>query len=803
MHTYLCSVLSLLVWSSTCFADDVRLIRTPLLTGRTVSQYETWNQTSFSVKNDTPNEDEFLVTTYFDEVSEQQYARRLWLPAHSQRQGWMLVKTPSKASSGDLTEAMEMRTLVLQDQGYGETAVASDSGRRTHDHYIRCGEWSPKKLLITDPNSSDVMDYMDSMKTGNASGYHVQTDGEFPTSVDAYDGVTHIVLSTNRILTNPLAIDALKSWLFAGGDLWVHLDHVDEMILDHLLTDGGDISVVDELDLTSIRVTESEGSQLILDDTTIKTERPIRMLRVVHQGFDELVAVDGWPIVLEKSVGNGRMIVTTIDSRALFIQRTFKEKVRMLRPRSTKVGGSLGELFFGDGHRQTAEPINWPSVSASYIGYTVTRKSTVAWILLVFSSTLILSCVWCWRSGHFFRMTIISPVLASLATLTLLLLGSHSRGAIAPTEAMIQFAELDRKGNVLIQGGRSTYRTEAGQDHISLRENGWINHTSSLPGSAKRLVWSENGERSWENLDLPAGLQSSSLQIQKKMIPTVASFTLDERGLVGKLSGDSSREFTSGILVFPSGDRSSVRMNRQGQLLSQPSDMLASGQYSTDEVLDDRGQLRSELFQKLIAGTRQFPVEARLYFWKKPFDLAIDDFESSRQVGDALLSVPVQFQKPASENPFFLPKFFVHFNSVINPAGGISTVFNNRKRTWIESTSSLSDTTLRCSIPEVFAPFELSRINVILDLRIPGREVRIHAKRLDGSMELLKVFESPVGRQKIDIQSSELLHQDPDDILTLHIRVGAIQDVTSIEKNENNSSWKIEGVQFEGWAKSQ
>ena len=128
-----------------------------------------------------------------------------------------------------------------------------------------------------------IKNYMNSLKTGNSRGYHVQMDGEFPTSVDAYDGVTHIVLSTNRILTNPLAIDALRNWLFAGGNLWVHLDHVDEMILNHLLSDGGDISVVDELDLTSIHVTGPEENRLTLGDTTIETERPIRMLRVVHR----------------------------------------------------------------------------------------------------------------------------------------------------------------------------------------------------------------------------------------------------------------------------------------------------------------------------------------------------------------------------------------------------------------------------------------------------------------------------------------------------------------------------------------
>ncbi len=803
MHTSLCFVLSLIVCSSACFADDVQLSRTPKPTGRIVSQYETWNQMSFAVKNDTSNEDNFLVTTYFDEVPGQQYARRLWLPAHSRRQSWMLVKTPSKISEGDLAEAKGMQTLVLQDQGYGETAVASDSGRRSHDHYVRCVEWSPKKLLLTDSNTPDVLEYMNSLKTGNARGYHIQMDGEFPTSVTAYDEVTHIVLSTSRILTNPLAIDTLRSWLFAGGDLWVHLDRVDEKILNHLLSGGGSVSVVDELDLTSIQVTGPEVSRLSFDETTIEAERPLRMLRVVHQGFEEMATVDGWPIVIEKSVGNGRIVVTTIDSRALYVPRTFRERAQSSRPRSTAVGGSLGEVFFNDRNNQTSETTDWSNISSSYIGYTVTKKSTVTWILLVFSATLILSCIWCWRSRQYFRMTIISPVLAFFATLALFLLGSHSRGAIAPTEAMIQFAELDREGNVSIQGGRSTYRTVAGQENISLRDSGWVDFTSSLPGSAKRLVWSENGDRSWENLDLPAGQQASSLQIQKKMMPTVASLTLDEKGLVGTISGESDSGFTSGILVFPSGDRSSARMNRLGQLLSQPSDMLAPGQYSTDEVLDDRGKMRSEVFQKLLSGPRQFPVEARLYYWKKPFDLEIEDFESIREDGDALVSVPVQFQRPASGSSFYLPKFIIHFRSIINPTGGVSTVFNNRKRIWNESTSSLSDTTLRCSIPDIFAPFELSRLNVILDLRIPGREVRIHAKKRDGSMELLKVLESPVGRQEIEIQSAEFLHQDPSDVLTLHIHVGAIQDVIAQEMNADNSSWKIERVQFEGWAKSQ
>ncbi len=784
-------------------ASDVRLVTPPTPTGRSTLQYDTWQQMNFSVANHAAEDEVLLVTTYFEGDTQQQYGRRLWVPANSMRRSSFVLKTPPQLQAGDDAFAMDAHTLVLLQSGGAETTVADEIGRRVHDHHNRLTPKSPKSLLLAEPTDHALQYSMTAVYGQTPSGFYPLYQGELPVTLDAYDGITNVVLATSRIKNNPSAMNALRSWVFSGGRLWVQLDRTGPEVLNDLLQGTATVTVLDQVELTTYLLAAPPQMPIAVHDQPIETEEPVPMLRVAAEEFRTLATVDQWPAVMDKSVGEGRVVVTTMGPQTLSHRPTYREITTRVKPRPTLLGESLGRSFlFIDSVPTNSEPA-WPILAESYIGYEITSKWAVTSILLGFSGCLVVCGVWLGRTGRYFQLCLVAPVLALVAMSVLALLGMQSRGAIPPTAATVQFAEFNNRGDAFLRGARSTYRQDSGQPSIAIHEQGAFEYTSSLAGSGKRLVSTDHGDRTWENLSLAAGQQTAVFQLQRTIAPTAAVLTLDEQGMIGQLHGTWSAAAASGMLVFPSGERAAVAIGKDGQLSSGPQDVLSAGQYLTAEILDDQQRLQSQVYEQLLTGTRRLPVQPRLYYWAHDFDLNLEDLQADRAVGNTLVSLPVEFRRPVDQAEFYLPKSLIYYQSVTDPIWGSSTLFNNRERRWLESVSPDTYTTLRCSVPPALAPLTINKILVTLDLRIPGREVKIMGRRNDGTAEDILRLQSPLGRTTLEIESADLLGTNPSEILTLMIHVGNIVNAAEIEeKNSGNSGWQIERVEFEGWAQA-
>ena len=71
-----------------------------------------------------------------------------------------------------------------------------------------------------------------------------------PPLPEAFDGIDHLVLASNRLADDPVGVRAVRQWLMRGGRLWVLLDRVDPDVLAPLLGDALDFQVVDRVSLT-------------------------------------------------------------------------------------------------------------------------------------------------------------------------------------------------------------------------------------------------------------------------------------------------------------------------------------------------------------------------------------------------------------------------------------------------------------------------------------------------------------------------------------------------------------------------
>lgn len=786
------------------FADDVRLIYPPKALAGRVLPFETPVPVVFSIANKGTVAEDLLVTTYFERLPEQQFGRRFWLPANSSRIGWYLLTIPPGTESGDEVEAPGAQTLVLRRTSGGEAAILTIDGKRSADHFFRCSATSSPVLLLTDIESEEPAFLLEaaSAVAPSAGAFHSFWDEPFPPVVEAYDGYTHIVLATKRLADDLAGQAALRQWVFNGGRLWVLLDIAGADLLASLLDDEG-VSAVDSVDVTDIQMEAAPGISLNRPEERRSFEDPVAMTRVAASGFQEIVRLDGWPAALRKPYGDGAILVTTVGPRAWYrppgpYDRNQSQYAK-LKFVPTESCLTVAHRFF------TAEPADdranpdWQSLANNYVGYRVTSRATVATVLIGYCLLILLGGFFFLRSERLGNVLWFAPASAAVAALTLAGIGYAARTSIPPTEAMLQFVDLDQTGEASIRGALSIYQTTAGQSAVGIRDQGRVRWSTHLPGAAKRLIYRDDGSRRWENLDLLAGVHELEIQVPRWFPPSDAIVTVNEHGLTGTLNGQQWTDPSGGVLAFATGRFAAVRFHAPGDLQSTPGDLLPPGQFLLQEILGDRERNQAAAYQQILVGTRRLPPEPRLYFWTSPIDLDVDVPEGARRAGDALISLPVRLVPPPSGGRVVIPPSLIEYNAVSNANGGVSTIYSNRTRLWTDAVSNESFTTLECFVPPELGPLNVTQVKAAIELHAANRTVRVVAVDTEGREHELKSWSSPSGRYEWTIDSpTHWNRSQPSQFLRLIVHVGPLPGEGDFDPNK--ASWRIDDLTLEAAA---
>ena len=85
-----------------------------------------------------------------------------------------------------------------------------------------------------------------------------------PPTEEAFDGVDHLIVASDRLADDPAGMRALRRWLEQGGRAWVMLDRVHPDTVAALLGDALDFEVVDHVGLTSFQI-ETQSARARLD----------------------------------------------------------------------------------------------------------------------------------------------------------------------------------------------------------------------------------------------------------------------------------------------------------------------------------------------------------------------------------------------------------------------------------------------------------------------------------------------------------------------------------------------------------
>jgi hypothetical protein len=501
--------------------------------------------------------------------------------------------------------------------------------------------------------------------------------------------------------------------------------------------------------------------------------------------------IGGWPVWFSRRVGRGKVVFTTLGPQAWHRPRTSRDgtspfpsypAIPVPLDILAQVAGELQPPKEEEGTLKTAE-----SLLQEGIGYEVVGRATVVLIFGAFLAlTLGLEAV-LRRSRRPELGGWIGAAAALGAAGLFLALGESSRRGTPPTVAVTQIVDpVPETREAVVHGVLGVYRPDSGIAAVGAARGGSFElDTSGLEGRIRRRLRTDLDAWHWDNLMLPAGVRLAPFwHIVPTPEPIRAVVRFGTNGVEGKLTATSFRDLSDCLLSGPDGRNLAVRLQPDGSFRAGSEEALPNDQFLATALLTDRQQKRQEMYREFLKGREAARPEQRhlLLAWAEPIDLGFQLAPpEARTVGDALLVMPLQLERPEPGARVVVPGPLLSVRRLMDTGPTKPTLWS----------ATATDMHLRFQLPAAVLPLEVEKARLFLKITAPWRRVTVVSTAGGAPVEIQHV-ESPIDPLRIDIDDPRLLRLD-EGSLHLQLTIGdAAPNATAKEK-----TWTIESLDLE------
>jgi len=650
-----------------------------------------------------------------------------------------------------------------------------------------------------------VVDLVRAFRGARSLSEHVRLihDEFLPPTADAFDGVDHFVLASRRLADDPPGQVALSRWLEQGGRLWVMLERTDPDVVAGILGGVPGFHVVDRTSLTRIQI-DSSGLGArgpVSEEAAIREfERPIDFVRVeLGPEFTVLHRVNGWPASFTRTIGQGKVLVTTLGPRAWCRPRTdadsespfdFIADVPVLLPAMEQLAQQLqpGAMpTFPRSSSGTKESDAFAPLVKGDIGYQVVSVGTASLIFGGFLLILLILGVGLRKWGRLELLGWVGPVAALSTGGAFIALGEASRNSISPTVAVAQRVAVNpRDSELSVTGLLGFYRPDGGPAGISSTHGGLLElDMSGSEGQTRRLVTTDIDAWHWENLTLPAGMRLGTFRSifrSDEPISCVARF--GPRGLEGTLQAGRFRGLSDVLIQARSRRAFSVRPGPDGLFAIGESDLLPHDQFVAGTVLSDHQQKRQAIYRRLFTESQAMRPsdDSVLFAWADPLEVPFDFETRLRSIGSALISVPLEMEATPPDTRVNVTRGFIGYRRILETGAAQPNLDGQ----------AAIDQHLRFQLPPSILPLHLERARLFAKVECPSRQFTVRAVTKNGPVEL-RSERSPVDPLTIEIGRDGALTLDEQGGLHLDI---AVSDPDPVGL-EQPPKWSIQTLELE------
>jgi hypothetical protein len=742
------------------------------LTGGGISRFaeDKWALVKARVRNDSDIDAVVRVVWSFSAEPRRQFVRRIWVPAASERE----VAWPARLGrvpEGD--RAATGRALLL----------APDSDRKLDEKPgdVIVAKQDRVTALIYSPQIEEPVDGVQAVRNelelGETLKYvsHIERDG--PRFTLGWEPIEVIVIGRESLSVDAAQRRALRRWLRAGGTLWVMLDRANSDVLRTLLGDDWAVDVIDQVTLNRVRFDPAPRARSIrlpanerACPVEITDERPMRMIRVVAPDYRVWLTVRRWPALLERRVGAGRIVVTTVAPRA------------WIAPATTTALQVIGRVVYDDqaGALSAVGPDVGRSFIQSQIGYRVAGRATIATVLGLYVALFAVAAMVLVLRGRAERIGLWGAGLSVAAGAVLLVIGTMQRGETQPTAAALQVVHVEPgSASATVRGTLGLFAPYPRTSALSSRSGGmaWPRDRFET-GVTRRLMWTDLDLWEWRNLELSGAAT---------LLLDVATTTQFDRAL--KLDCRFGPAGPTGTLDWPGTDppRDMVLLTGQAamrvelgpadpdgtQPLNIPADAtLATGSYLGADLLSQTQQQRAQVIAEL-SQRRNWPPRPMLIGWTGRVEDGLGEDAQVARRGDAVWLVPFSPRPARPGETVRVPWPFVRWELLRGVEGIRASVtsWDPINQRFIE-TRTAGTLVARFTTPQAVWPLEPTGATLHLDISATGWSVDVLAVPEDQPPRVLATLPGPDGLSLIPIAGRDLAAAGDGRSITLAVRVG-------------------------------
>ncbi len=746
---------------------------------------------------------EGTIVVSIEELPKLQSARRVVLKPGQQERLDLLVQIPESIQDFKL---LHITATMLVRYGEREVILERNGSPVRHEMTLKVGEgqsiataMQPEPLSLPEwywPKVLPRTDYEFAIAARIEAGYDrtAATLGERPLPLNDsnWAGLDSFVISDARVLEDGAVLESLRRYVATGGRLWIMLDLVPSALVRPLLGPEQLCEEVDRVELNDFFV-EPIGSaiQLSEQDRRVTSETDLTMARVVHQGGRVRFEVGGWPIAIEMNVGYGRLVLTTLDSRAWIEPRTNKtEKDPMFL--STYQPRVWAKVFAIDSNEPRpslplTELVDYP---LQQIGNPIVPRGWVAVVLLGFFLCLAGFSAWFAYLGKQTLIGLVTPLAAIVISLSVIAASNWIRRDIPESVSRFQIVEVGADGNFASVREQSTvFLASTTSMQLNSMRDGSVQISEAVTSGVSRNVQEDFQKWNVSNEAWPPGLWRYELQATLPTENLVVRGVLSKAGLHLQMPDNLPSSLEDAVLGFIPGDPMLCEPVDRGFHVNN-SIHIGSDRWIAGAFLSNEQERRIELYRQFFDANHQRPLPTRrLYGWSQPWNGASWNREL-KQLGSALVALPIALDRPPPGTEISVPHGLIRLQRDTTVAN-ITSTFDDRSGKWRESNATGTEAEMQFVLPQEVVPIAASAIDLKLDVTAPQRDVVVSVRTRSGVVELVKL-DSPSIPWTATISNPAVLEAAKDGTLNVLIQVSQSRNTDSNGIASNMVHWQID-----------
>jgi hypothetical protein len=765
-----------------------------------------WGLVKVDVANTSDGEAVLPAQVFVGDNSSLRFGRDIWVPPHGRRTTWLPIHLAPQSEVAASQATFEGRSggkefsnqARLVQERFPMAVLLNRIGHPYRSEQDEEAEDDAYELILALRSSLDL-----------SRQVAIIEDRLLPPTVEGWDAVGHAVLAGDRLDDDAAGQAALRQWVAAGGKLWIQLDKTPLETVQNLLGDACHLQIVDQVSLTSLPNDFSTTKPIIGEPLLEERELDgqVELVRVLVSDAEVLSQVHGWPTSFAVVFGRGEVLVTTLGPHGWMRMRTAAESA-VEGSKWTKYVATdpLRDFQYRFLHGTVSDTPS-DEVQRDYlvqrIGYQVPSRMVVLSLLFGFCGLIGIGGALLARAHRLEHLSWLTVASALTVATVVATFGSTSKQAVPPTAAQVQFVEVVPQADTAAGSGslaifQPDLNTVELTSTASLRLNPQM---PDLAGRVRQINWTDLNRWHFEDMELPPGVRIFDAQMSiagDDVVPRAVG-RFGPRGLEGELTvgtfGSAEDALVAPAFATPLG----ANLASDGGFHAGPADLLASGQYTADQLLSEE-QLRRQKLMESWFGTRLPDSPVHLVAWSEPLTDVLQWSAGTRQVGASLISVPVTIERTAPSTPVAIPDALMGVQT-ISGSSGQSTYFDNRTRQWQYPQTSATITRLRWQLPAATLPMVVSQAKLSLDGNVPSRQLDIYLLHDDDQIPVLQ-RSNHSGRIQIDLSNSDQLSLDDQGGLTLEIAVSELTAQPIGQAMGSNATWSIRSTTLDVWGKT-